>query len=302
MEHSYEQMKTVLVTGSTGFIGSHLVKALSEGKRCRVIGAVEAENGFTDRYECSEYLQTIPNDELLKGNAPHIDVAVNCAFARSNDSGLLAGALDFTAQLADALRTIGIGSLINVSSQGVYKRLPEGELQTEASEIEPIDLYSMAKYAAEKILIASRCAPLITNVRLASINMKQRFLYAFTRKIMQGEPIVLTAPHQNAALLDVKDAVAGLMALIELPDAERKETYNLGIGSQMTILDYARVAEKTLKEFGYSANLTVLDQKTDLRNSGMDCSRIMRDTGWAPEVSAYDMVRSFCQDIMGGKN
>lgn len=295
-------MKTILVTGSTGYIGSHLVTALAEEKCYHVLGAVEDDSGFTDRYQCDEYLETIPNQELLKGNAPEIDCVVNCAFARSNDSRLLADALDFTANLALSLKKIGVGTLINISSQGVYKRLPEGQLQTEDSEIEPIDLYSMAKYAAERLLIASNCAAHITNVRLASINMRQRFLFAFVRKVLCGEPIVLTAPHQNAALLDVKDAVAGLMALIELPDAERKETYNLGIGSQMTILDYARVAEKTLEEFGYSAKLTVLDQNTDLRNSGMDCSRIMRDTGWAPEVSAYDMVRSFCQDIMGGKS
>lgn len=297
-----EQLKTVLVTGSTGLIGSHLVKALSAEKRYRVIGAVEDDSGYTDRYAANDYLRTIPNAALLKGQLSDVDLVVNCAFARSNDPRLLADALDFTANLALSLKKIGVGALINISSQGVYKRLPEGQLQTEDSEIEPIDLYSMAKYAAERLLIASNCAAHITNVRLASINMRQRFLFAFVRKVLCGEPIVLTTPHQNAALLDVKDAVAGLMALIELPDAERKETYNLGIGSQMTILDYARVAEKTLKEFGYSAKLTVLDQNTDLRNSGMDCSRIMRDTGWAPEVSAYDMVRSFCQDIMGGKS
>lgn len=292
-------MKTILVTGSTGFIGSHLVKALAEEKQYLVIGAVEDDNGVTDRYECNGYLRTIPNCELLKSNAPPVDVAVNCAFARSNDPLLLAKALDFTADLAAAYKRIGVSSLINISSQGVYKRLTEGELQTEESEIEPIDLYSMAKYAAEKIFLASACAPFITNVRLASINMKQRFLFAFTKKILEGEPIVLTAPHQNAALLDVKDAVSGLQALIRLPDRERKAVYNLGTGSQMTILDYARAAEKTMKAFGYTADLTVKEADRNLQNSGMDCSRMISETGWTPTVSTEAMVRNFYYELTG---
>ncbi len=293
-------MKTILVTGSTGFIGSNLVKALSAEKQYRVIGAVEDDNGYTDRYSCNEYLQTVPNAELLKGKLPPVDCVVNCAFARSNDPLLLAQALDFTAELADALRRIGVGALINVSSQGVYQRLPAGELQTEDAPISPVDLYSMAKYAAERLLVASRCAAHITNVRLASINMKQRFLYAFTKKAVLGEPIVITAPNQNAALLDVRDAVSGLQALIRLPDQDRKAVYNLGIGSQMTILGYAKVVEQTMKEFGCTTDLTVKNENADAGNSGMDCSRMIRDTGWTPAVDAGMMVREYYCELIGG--
>ena len=139
-------MKTVLVTGSTGFLGSHLVKALAEEKMYDVIGAVEDPTGFTDKYGCNEYLRTIPNDALLASDVGHVDLVVNCAFARSNNAFLLANALDFTAQLAKSLKNSNIGALINISSQGVYKRLPPNELQSETSEIEPIDLYSMANF------------------------------------------------------------------------------------------------------------------------------------------------------------
>lgn len=291
-------MKTVLVTGSTGFLGSKLVTALAAEKRYRVIGAVEDPSGFTDRYQCNEYLQTIPNNELLKGNVQQVDIAVNCAFARSNDAFLLADALDFTVKLANAFGAIGVGTLINISSQGVYRRLSANELQAEDADIEPIDMYSMAKYAAEKLLIVSKCASSITNVRLASINMKQRFLFAFVKKILAGERIVLTAPHQNAALIDIQDAVSGLQALIDLPDDARKDTYNLGIGTQMTILDYAQIAVDTMKKYGYSGEIVQNDAGTEVKNSGMDCSRIKRDTGWMPKVTVKDMVQAYYDDLM----
>lgn len=293
-------MKTILVTGSTGYIGSRLVTALSEEKCYRVIGAVEDDFGITDRYQCGDYLETISNRELLNGNLSGIDYVVNCAFARSNDPRLLADALDFTSKLALAYQRIGVGSLINISSQGVYKRMPDGELQTEESAIEPIDLYSLAKYSAERIFLASRCAGSITNVRLASINMRQRFLFAFVKKVFAGEPIVLTTPYQNAALLDVSDAVTGLQALLRLPDQNRKAVYNLGTGRQMTILDYARVVESVMEDYGYSPKLIVEDGAAATRNSGMDCSRIMRETGWEPRITVHNMVDIYLQELQNG--
>lgn len=293
-------MKTILVTGSNGFLGSNLVKALAAERRYDVIGAVKDFAGFTDRYVCGEYLRTVTNNELFTADVDHVDLVVNCAFARSNDAFLLANALDFTARLTKALKKSGVGALINISSQGVYKRLPANELQTEASAIEPIDLYSMAKYAAERMLIVSECAPYITNVRLASINMKQRFLFAFVKKIVAGEKIILTAPYQNAALLDIQDAVSGLQALIDLPDDARKTIYNLGNGSQMTILDYAQIAVETMKEFGYSGEIILNNTDTRISNSGMDCSSIMHDTSWKPSVTVADMVREYGMELSNG--
>lgn len=290
-------MKTILVTGSTGFIGSNLVKTLAAEKKYNVIGAVEDPTGFTDRYTCNNYLKTIPNDDLFNGKIKNVDVVVNCAFARSNDPLLLASALDFTTQLASTLKKIGVSSLVNISSQGVYKRLPANELQTENSAIEPIDMYSMAKYSAEQIFIASECADHITNVRLASINMKQRFLFAFVKKVMSGEQIVLTTPNQNAALLDVKDAVSGLREIVDINESERKAVYNLGIGSQMTILEYASITVDTLKQYGYSGKIVIAESKSGVGNSGMDCSRIMTDTGWRPKVSVGDMVNEIYFEI-----
>lgn len=291
-------MKTVLVTGSTGFLGSKLVSFLSSKKEYMVIGAVENPDGFTDKYCCNEFLSTISNDILIKNGIEGVDVVVNCAFARSSDPFLLANALDFTEILTQSIKMSNISSFINISSQGVYKRLPASELQTEETDIEPIDCYSMAKYAAEKIILSSKCVPYITNVRLASVNMKQRFLYSFVKKVFLGEKIILTAPNQYAALLDIKDAISGIKALIDLPDDMRRTIYNLGIGSQMTISDYAQITIKTMKKYGYDGIVEYRHENTEISNSGMDCSRIMKDTGWLPKVTVVDMIESFYLELI----
>ena len=68
----------------------------------------------------------------------------------------------------------------------------------------------------------------------------------------------------------------------------------------MTILDYARVVEQTMKEYGYAAELTVNDANSNVNNSGMDCSQIMRDTGWKPCVTAKEMVNRFYTELLEG--
>ena len=282
-------MKTVLITGASGFLGSHLVQALKDDKRYRIIGVARD----TEKIPRGRNIEAISIDSFFSMTDLHVDMLVNCAFARSNNALLLANSLDYTANLAKILKKAEIQSLINISSQGVYKRLPAGELQKEDSQICPIDMYSMAKYSAEKILTASECASHITQVRLASINMKQRFLFSFINNVINGENIVLSAPYQNAALLDIKDAVSGLQALIDLPNINRKEIYNLGINKQMTVFDYACVVVNTMKEFGYHGEIVLDNSNTDINNSGMDCSQIMEDTGWRPRITPRDMVYDY---------
>ena len=128
-----------------------------------------------------------------------VSTVINCAFARSNQANDLASAIVFTQKLIEGFKVANVGSVINISSQGVYKRLPIGELSAEDSPIEPIDLYSMAKFAVEKIFETSGLAN-VTNVRLASINMKQRFLYHFVQKAKNHETIIhqqIEQPRRN---------------------------------------------------------------------------------------------------------
>ena len=88
-------------------------------------------------------VQVVLNDDVFAGSLPHIDVVINCAIARSNNAEQLASAFDFTTKLIEGFRKADIDGVINISSQGVYKRLPVGQLSREDSPIEPIDTYSM---------------------------------------------------------------------------------------------------------------------------------------------------------------
>ncbi len=288
-------MKTVLVTGASGFLGHHLVQELLKQDDIKVIAILGRPEDKANALPDGEHLKVCPVNSLFKEKFEDIDTVVNCAFARSNDAKMLADALDFTEKLIIRLQKLKVKSVVNISSQGVYQRLGVGELAKEESPVEPIDLYSMAKYATEKMFRLSSI-PYVTNVRLASILMPQRFLYFFVNKAISSEHFTVTAPNQYAALLDVTDAATGLAAIVGQDLSERAYLYNLGIGTQYSLLEYAESVKSIGTSLGLEVSYDVADNGSTVC-SGMDCSLLMQTTGWRPTVLKDEMIMRLFKTI-----
>ena len=267
-------------------LGGCVVKHLLE-KNVQVISSIMPIEQTTYHARGNEIV--VLNGDTFEGRLPHVDVVINCAFARSNDAEQLASAFDFTTKLIEGFRRAKVESLINVSSQGVYKRLPAGQLSREDSPIEPIDLYSMSKYAAEKMFVLSGIKK-VTNVRLASLNMKQRFLYRFVKSAKEEGVIHLDSPRVYASLLDVDDAAEALVALALIPNNARRDVYNLSIGTQYSLADFAEVVKKVGMELGYKIEI-IENDNGNCSAAGTDISSITTDTGWEPRINNEMMVK-----------
>lgn len=290
-------MKRVLVTGASGLLGRTLVKTLCEKTENAVYAVTQhPEAAVFSHLSFGEQLHVQSNDEMFSkaSSGWGIDQVINCAFARNNDPRQLASALDYTRRLVEMMNETGVHDLINISSQGVYKRQPAGILATENAEIEPIDLYSMCKYATEQITCGS-LQGFCTNVRLSSLNMDGRFLQKFVENAKNGKEISLSAPEMQASLMDVRDAADALVLLSQLDKEKHSDVYNLGVGYQLSLLEYAKVVEKVGKEFGYQVTVTITDNKA-AAHSGLDCSRLFNDINWNPKYTPKMMVQEiFCR-------
>ena len=288
-------MKKILVTGASGFLGHFVVKELLTNPNFEIIAIGGRPEDKANPLPKSTRLHFYSLDKLFTESFANIETVINCAFARSNDVQQLAEAVEFTEKAILKFVQIGVQSVINISTQGVYERLPQGQLSTEESPIAPIDLYSMVKFAVEKMFHLS-AIPCITNVRLASLMMPQRFLYFFVKKAKAEEGFTVTAPKQYAALLDVKDAATGLISIANLLPKERAKIYNLGIGEQYSLLEYAESVKNIGESFGYKVSFDIADNGTVIC-AGMDSSLLMKDTGWKPIVMKNEMITNLFNDL-----
>lgn len=288
-------MRTILVTGASGFLGHFVVKELLKSPELEIVAIGGRPEDKANPLPENPKLKYYNLDKLFTENFTNIDTVINCAFARSNDAQQLAGAIAFTEQAIERFVTLGVNSVINISSQGVYERLPKGKLSNEDSPILPIDLYSMVKYSVESMFHVS-AIPYTTNVRLASLMMPQRFLYFFVKKAKAGEHFTVTTPNQYAALLDVKDAASGLVAIANLQPEKRSVTYNLGIGCQYSLLEYAEAVKTIGYKLGYNVSFDVADNGTEVC-SGMDSSKLIHDTVWKPTILKDEMIEELFKTI-----
>lgn len=288
-------MRTILVTGASGFLGHFVVKELLKNPEFAIIAIGGRPEDKANPLPENPRLRSYALDTLFTEEFADIETVINCAFARSNDAQQLAVAIDFTRKAIDRFKKLEVKSVVNISTQGVYERLPKGELSNESSPILPVDLYSMVKYSVEAMFGVSDI-PYVTNVRLASLMMSQRFLYFFVKKAKLCEPFTVTAPKQYAALLDVKDAAAGLTAIADLSPEQRAATYNLGIGRQYSLLEYAESVKSIGRSLGYNVSFDLADNGTEVC-SGMDCSKLMRDTGWSPITLKDTMITDLFNTI-----
>ena len=288
-------MRTILVTGATGFLGHYVVKELLKSFDVNVIAIGGRPEDKANELPKSEKLYYYQLEGLFKEDFQRVDVVINCAFARSHDPELLAQTFDFTERMINRFEELKVNTVINISSQGVYKRMPKGILSTEESPVAPIDLYSMAKYATEKMFRLS-AIPHVVNVRLASLVMPQRFLYFFVKKAKASENFTVTAPNQYAALLDVEDAASGLVAIANLAPEKRAKTYNLGIGCQYSLLEYAEAVKTVGEKLGYHVSFDVADNGTEVC-AGMDCTKLMDDTNWRPAILKGEMIEKLYKTI-----
>ena len=274
-----------LITGAAGYLGSHLVNELSNRKYCEIIAADTRKDAIPK----GENIKPLLNDELFKLNSLSVDTVINCAFARGNKVSDLVSALNYTENLILKLKEFSWEGIVNISSQGLYKSMSAGEFASEDSAIEPGELYSLAKYAQERLL-TSNFPGRITNIRMASLAGNARFLVFFVDSMIAGKPITVTAPSQTVSIMDVQDAVNGILKVCDLQFEYRQSVYNLGSGKQYSILEIAQLVRTIGVKNGYTEMMITVEDKGKCSAAGVKCDRLMQDTGWKPVIGIDAMI------------
>ncbi|MDD5181718.1 MAG: GDP-mannose 4,6-dehydratase [Candidatus Nanoarchaeia archaeon] len=307
-------MKKVLITGVTGFIGSHLAQALSKKKEYAVYGLVKhsasrnteglkpflkdiriKECDISDFHSVSRTLREINPDVVvhLAALSPVRDSFESpISYVQANIIGTLniAHALTETPNFENK-------KMIYASTAEVYGILNDKKPANESRELYPSSPYAATKKMTDEYirLLMPLLYKLNTTV-MRCVNSYGRKLdtsfmveYLVTT-MLKGEKVYVGAPDSLRDYMYVDDHVNAYIKAIEHPEI-RGEAFNVSTG---TVLSNKELAFKIADIIGYDKKMIVLGQyppgypsrplQSDQPFINLDSSKIRKKMGWAHTV------------------
>jgi nucleoside-diphosphate-sugar epimerase len=146
----------ILVTGATGLVGSHLIKALvAQGKSVRAIYRSQIPNNFESTsidWFKADILDIVALEESMVGIKQVYHCAAIVSFTAKNKKALHHTNIDGTANVVNACLNAGIEKLLFVSSVAALGRIREDQAINETMNWTPETSnseYGKSKYLAE---------------------------------------------------------------------------------------------------------------------------------------------------------
>jgi len=283
-------MKTVLVTGGAGFIGSHVVDELIKLKN-KVIVLDDLSGGFEGNVHKGAKLikGSITNLELIESLfveykfeyifhlAAYAAEGLSHFIKRFNYENNLIGSVN----LINASVNHNVKCFVFTSSIAVYGA---GQLpMTEDMIPTPEDPYGIAKYAVEQELKVSNemfglnyiiFRPHNVYGERQNIGDKYRNVVGiFMNQIMKGEPLsIFGNGEQTRAFTYIKDISSVIANSISIKDAHNK-IFNVGTDTPVSVND---LAEEVCKLFNVEKKTIHFEERKEVKHAFSDHSKLSR--------------------------
>ncbi len=251
----------IVVTGASGFIGSHLIEALLSCSD-NVIGISRSHGYLSDKILNDPNFTFIRLDLLQKLEEldfSDVDVVVNLASQQPRKELLWADYYTANAEMVGLLwqksKKAGVKQFITVSSTSLYDFSSEGVIK-EYSNISPAHFYGLSKYSGEQLIqIYAKnelSPPQTTVLRFPSVfgrNHFGGFVYAYFKEAVANKDIdVFNHGKSLRNALHVSDAVKAIRRTIELQSQlEKSLTLLIGSDDSISTLDIANDVVKALQ-------------------------------------------------------
>ncbi|MGZ8797044.1 MAG: NAD-dependent epimerase/dehydratase family protein [Thermoanaerobaculia bacterium] len=242
-------MKTVVVIGGAGFIGSHIADAYADrGWRVVVIDNLttgdrgnvnpRAELHVADVRDSAAIIAKVRPD-LISHHAAQVDVRKSVADPAEDAEINVVGSLRLLQAAVDAR----VKRFIFASSGGAIYGEPVSAPQTEEHVLRPMAPYGCAKLAVEQYMNYFREVQGLSTVALRYANVygprqswrgEAGVVAIFADRMLRGEPVTINGRgDQTRDFVYVGDVVAANMAVSERDDLSG--AFNVGTGVETSI-------------------------------------------------------------------
>jgi nucleoside-diphosphate-sugar epimerase len=305
MTHANVQNSKVLLTGSTGFIGSHIGRALVEAgypTLClkRKTSKLDRCAGFHERVI---WIDRDAPDWSQAVIAAKPQAVIHCAWA-----GITAAGRDdwnvqvenvvFFLELMLAAGAAGVKQFIAFGSQAEYGPI-EGRVN-ENQPCRPSTAYGSTKLACLTLLEAFTRSRQMTYawLRLFSIygpgEGPQWFIPGLIRQLKSGQPPQLTACEQRYDYLHVHDLASAVLAVLRHPD--KSGVFNVSSNTSLPLKQVVQLiqkyaAAKVEPVFGASPNRP--GQSMHLEG---DSTRFSETFAFKPQIALAEGLRQLVEE------
>ncbi|MCK5833585.1 NAD-dependent epimerase/dehydratase family protein [bacterium] len=200
----------ILVTGGTGFVGSHIVDRLCEEGHRVVVAIRESSNLRWLNKDAERIIAPMERLDALKTVLPKMDAVVHCAGAvrakRKSDffkTNLLA-----TVKLAELCSQYasGLKRFVFISSQAAGKPGRDCEVINETTMECPVSSYGCSKLEAERALRSFSSLFPVTIIRPPMVyGPRDKDVYTFFKMISKGIILFPGDPERQFSAIYVKD-------------------------------------------------------------------------------------------------
>jgi UDP-glucose 4-epimerase len=296
-------MKTSLVTGGAGFIGSHLVdKLLSLGHKVIVIDN-ESSDGHDDYYwnkDARNYHQDIRHYSTIEKIFENVDYVYHLAAKASvqasvdNPIPTIETQVMGTINVLEAARKHGVEKFVYSSTSACYgNRNPIPNVETMRED--PLNAYAIGKLSGEQMVKAyyglygmKTVAFRYTNVygeRARHVGTYAPAVSKFLKMRREGNPLTIFGDGlQRRDFIHVSDVVSA-NALISFEELENwGEVYNIGYGKNWSIQEIAdAISEEQIHLSG---------RPGEMRETLADIRKSKSELTWKPKIDIIDWIRT----------
>jgi UDP-glucose 4-epimerase len=303
-----------LVTGGSGFIGSHLVEALldrgdevavvddlSTGKRENLSGALTRG---ADLHEI-DIRDASPLRDVIAASRPNIvfHLAAQMDVRKSIEDPAWDAGINVvgTINVLEASRLSGVGRVVNTSTGGAIYGEVDVMPTPESVPPRPMSAYGQSKFCAE-----AYCGWYERLYELSSVTLRYGNVYGprqdphgeagviaiFCGKLIEGErPRIFGDGRQTRDYAYVGDVVAANLAAAAHPEAHG--AYNVGTGIEASVLEVvAALREAAGVGEGEFEPEFAPARAGELHRSSLDVTRARAELGFSAETDLVSGLRS----------